>query len=309
MMKQNVKKIINGSLNSRGLRLWRTDLKQVSKRVLPPLAIDLGRWLLKLRITPPASDEQTVLPWKHDYLLQKYKTLITEVEGCLAEYVFPNLLPCPGRIDLMTKLLGTPIGEAFYIIAHLQKSLNLSGDVCEFGVAQGATSALLANEIRSTEKTLWLFDSFKGLGKHTEKDLLIDDIFDLGTIDKYQGKMASRVEEVESRLKAISFSSSRVKIIPGFIEDTIKYANLPEKVCFAYVDFDFHSPISIALRFLNEHLVVGGFIVVDDYGFFSSGAKTAVDEFLGEYRHIYATIVPSQFANQSAPFVVLRKRA
>jgi O-methyltransferase len=40
-----------------------------------------------------------------------------------------------------------------------------------------ATSALLANEIRSTERTLWLFDSFKGLGKPSEKDLLIDDIF------------------------------------------------------------------------------------------------------------------------------------
>ena len=50
-----------------------------------------------------------------------------------------------------------------------------------------------------------------------------------------------------------------------------------------YVDFDFYSPISVALRFLNKRLVTGGVIVVDDYGFFSSGAKTAVDEFLKEY--------------------------
>jgi O-methyltransferase len=278
LMKQAVKKIINVSLKSSGLRLSRTG-------------------------------EQTISSWAYNNLLQKYRTLITEVDGCMSHYVFPNLLPCPGRIDLMTKLIGTPIGEAFYVIAHLQKSLNLCGDVCEFGVAQGATSALLANEIRSTDKTLWLFDSFKGLGKPSEKDLLIDDIFNLGSIDKYEGKMVSRIDEVESRLKAISFPSSRVKVIAGFIEDTIKHANLPEQVCFAYVDFDFYSPISIALRFLNEHLVVGGFIVVDDYGFFSSGAKTAVDEFLGEYRHIYATIVPSQFANQSAPFLVLNKRA
>ena len=277
IMKQAAKKIINASLKCRGLRLCRTD-------------------------------EQTVPSWDDNYLLQKYRTLITEVDGCLSQYVFPNLLPCPGRIDLMTKLIGTPIGEAFYMIAHLQKSLHLFGDVCEFGVAQGATSALLANEIRSTEKTLWLFDSFKGLGKPSEKDLLIDDIFNLGTIDKYEGKMVSRVEEVESRLKAIAFPSSRVKVIAGFIEDTIKSTDLPEKVCFAYVDFDFYGPISIALRFLNEHLVVGGFIVVDDYGFFSSGAKTAVDEFLGEYRHIYDTIVPAQFANQSAPFLVLQKK-
>jgi O-methyltransferase len=277
-MKQTVKKIINASLQSCGLRLCRVD-------------------------------EQTGSTWEHDDLLQKYRSLITELDGCLSEYVFPNLLPCPGRSDLMTKLIGTPISEAFYIIAYLQKSLNLFGDVCEFGVGQGATSALLANEIRSTDKTLWLFDSFRGLDKPSEKDLLIDDIFNLGTIDKYEGTMVSTVDEVESRLTAISFPSSRVKVIAGFIEDTIKNTNLPEKVCFAYVDFDFYSPISIALKFLNERLAAGGFIVVDDYGFFSSGAKTAVDEFLAEYRHIYAAIVPSQFANQSAPFLVLNKRA
>jgi O-methyltransferase len=277
-MKQTVKKIINASLQSCGLRLCR-------------------------------ADEQTGSTWEHDDLLQKYRSLITELDGCLSEYVFPNLLPCPGRSDLMTKLIGTPISEAFYIIAYLQKSLNLFGDVCEFGVGQGATSALLANEIRSTDKTLWLFDSFRGLDKPSEKDLLIDDIFNLGTIDKYEGTMVSTVDEVESRLTAISFPSSRLKVIAGFIEDTIKNTNLPEKVCFAYVDFDFYSPISIALKFLNERLAAGGFIVVDDYGFFSSGAKTAVDEFLAEYRHIYAAIVPSQFANQSAPFLVLNKRA
>jgi hypothetical protein len=76
------------------------------------------------------------------------------------------------------------------------------------GLAQGATSTLLAKEIRSTEKTLRVFDSFKGLGKPSEKGLLIDDIFNLGTIDQYEGKMIARVEEVEFRLKAISFQSN-----------------------------------------------------------------------------------------------------
>jgi len=277
MVKQVLKKIINSSLEPLGLRLCRTD-------------------------------NHTVSPWTIDYLVQKYRTLITEIDGCFSEYLFPELLPCPGRVDLMTRLLGTPISEAFYIIAHLQKSVKLEGDVCEFGVAQGATSALLANEIRSTDKTLWLFDSFKGLGKPSEKDLLVDDIFNLGSIDKYQGTMACGVDEVKSRLKAISFPSSRVKIIAGFIEDTIKDSNLPARVCFAYVDLDFYRPISVALRFLNERVVGGGFIVVDDYGFFSSGAKTAVDEFLEEYGHQYVTIRTSNFANQSTPFLVLGRR-
>lgn len=69
----------------------------------------------------------------------------------------------------MAKLLGTQISEAMYILVFLHRSLELDGDVCEFGVAQGATSALLANEIRTTQKNLWLFDSFKGLPKRNGK--------------------------------------------------------------------------------------------------------------------------------------------
>ena len=103
--------------------------------------------------------------------------------------LFPNPVP-EGRSELLAKLLGTQLSEAVYIINYLHRSLKLPGDVCEFGVAQGATSALLANEIRDTDKLLWLFDSFAGLPKPTEKDTLIHDIFGLGTIESTQGTMA-----------------------------------------------------------------------------------------------------------------------
>jgi hypothetical protein len=174
--------------------------------------------------------------------------------------------------------------------------LKLPGDVCEFGIAQGATSALLANEIRDTDKLLWLFDSFAGLPKPTEKDTLIDDSFGLGTIEKYQGAMMYGINEVLERLRAISYPSSRVKIVPGFIENTISLVDLPDKVCFAYVDFDFYEPILIALNYLNEHLSMGGCMVVDDYGVFSSGAGAAVDEFLAAHPSQYDFVLPHKSA-------------
>jgi cephalosporin hydroxylase len=186
----------------------------------------------------------------------------------------------------------------------LNKSLKIEGDVCEFGVAQGATSALLANEIRATEKKLWLFDSFQGLPKPTEKDVLIDDIFNLKSIEDYEGEMSYPIEMVEARLKAISFPSSRVKIVPGFIEETIDSPDLPQKVCFAYLDFDFYLPILTSLKFLNQRLSTGGIIVVDDYDFFSSGVKTAVKEFIEEYPGDYEIINPHKFAGH---FCILRK--
>ena len=55
---------------------------------------------------------------------------------------------------------------------------------------------------------------------------------------------------------------------------------LPKKVSFAYLDFDFYQPTLDSLNFLQIALNIGGIIIVDDYDFFSTGAKTATDEWL-----------------------------
>jgi len=219
--------------------------------------------------------------------------------------IFPSPVP-QGRRELLEKLLGTHLAEAGYLLNYLHRSLKLPGDICEFGIAQGATSALVANEIRETNKLLWLFDSFEGLPKPTDKDTLIHDIFGLGTMEKYQGTMAYGVNEVLDRLRAIFYPLSRVKIVPGFIENTISLADLPETVCFAYVDFDFYQPILITLNYLNEHLSKGGSIMVDDYGYFSSGVQAAVDEFVSAHPSRYEFILPDESAGH---FAILSKIA
>ena len=77
---------------------------------------------------------------------------------------YKDLLQGVGTEEIShVELIGTTIGEAIYVIQNLHEGLRVSGDVCEFGVAQGATSRLLASEIMSTDRKLWLFDSFEGL--------------------------------------------------------------------------------------------------------------------------------------------------
>lgn len=247
------------------------------------------------------ADQQTTLL---EEVTQKHSTLVAEVESLLRELIFHNLPARERRTELLTRLYGTTVSEAMYLLEHLHRSLSFEGDVCEFGVAQGATSALIANEILNLEKDLWLFDSFQGLPKPTEKDELIDDIFDLKTMENYEGTMACPIDMVESKLSSIQFPRQRTRIVPGFIEETITKADLPKKVCFAYVDFDFYEPILTTLRFLDERLAPGGYIMVDDYGFFSSGAKTAVDEFVSERGDIYELSLPYKSAGK---FCVLHK--
>jgi len=213
------------------------------------------------------------------------------------------------RPKLLARLLGTPPSEAYFIVQGLAQCGDVRGDVCEFGVAQGETSALIANEINpSSDKLLHLFDSFEGLPKPSEKDELKDDIFSLGSMEAYAGAMLCPEDMVRARLKAISFPPQRFVIHRGFIEQVIQEdVNLPKEVCFAYVDFDFYEPIKRTLEFLHKLTPGGAMIIVDDYDFFSTGTKAAVDEFLEEKNSItvlYKCFIPN---TRYGHFAVLTK--
>jgi O-methyltransferase len=211
-----------------------------------------------------------------------------EIEELYRQFVFPDLSRRDGRAELLYELIGTSIGEGVYIIHHLHEAMGHPGDICEFGVAQGATSRLLASEMLfAPERKLWLFDSFAGLPAPGPEDELIDDIFNLGSMRHYEGTMVSPESEVLSKLRSIGFPEDRIKVKKGWLNETIRTADLPGRVAFAYVDLDFYDPIREALQFVDGNIQVGGRIIVDDYGFFSAGAKLAVDRFVAGARDRY----------------------
>lgn len=190
------------------------------------------------------------------------------------------------RTRLINDLLGTPIEKAVFLLDNMFKSLDYDGDVCEFGVAQGRTSALMAHEMlvnNCDKKTLHLYDSFKGLPKPSVNDKLINDIFKLKTMDAYAGTMECPLEQVIRCLKDINFQVDRYKIHEGFVDEK---TFIPDLVCFAYLDFDFYESTKLMLWMLHKNICKGGRIVIDDYGFFSTGVKKAVDEF---YEDVFDT--------------------
>lgn len=240
-----------------------------------------------------------------------FANLAQAYEQRLNESNINSILANETRPKLLARLMGTQPSEAYFIVQALVECKDISGDVCEFGVAQGETSALIANEIVfSCTKTLHLFDSFEGLPKPSEKDKLKDDIFSLGSMEAYTGTMSCPEDMVKSRLKAISFPSERYIIHKGFIEQLIHTdMNLPKEVSFAYVDFDFYEPIMLTLEFLHRITPAGAVIIVDDYDFFSTGAKAAVDEWIEKNNSIeiiYECFVPN---TRYGYFAVLTKMA
>jgi len=241
-------------------------------------------------------------PVKRKVYWDRYENVLGEFHNHLIETALPDLPRVEGRIELLGRLEGQSIREAMWILQALHQSLGVDGDICEFGCAAGATSALIANEIRNTNKSLWLFDSFQGLPKPTEKDQLLNDFWNLGSIKAYAGTMSYPIESVQRKLKDVDFPLARIEVVPGFIEETLRLGHAPNRVSFALVDVDFYSPVLTALFFLRERIAPGGRIIVDDYGSFSAGAKAAVDEFAAKYPNEFLVEFSPAWSGQFAVF-------
>ena len=238
-----------------------------------------------------------------NYVDPKFEALIRHFHHLVRTYELKSI-PEIDKTDIiiLAALEAVPLGQGLFLIDLIHKCIHLDGDVCEFGVASGCTSKLIAHKLLPTSKVLWLFDSFQGLPEPTEKDQLKDDMFHLGDIKLYKGKLKSPQSEVRGRLEEITFPLHRTHVVPGFIEQTIKGDDLPQTVCFAFVDFDFYEPIKIALQFLKGCMVPGGYIAVHDYDFFSTGAKEACDEFHASNDGDFVRTLPDGLAKQICLF-------
>jgi O-methyltransferase len=218
---------------------------------------------------------------------------LTELNAVYNQYVFDRELTMDEEgLKLLSISMYTRFGTGLWLVYYLRQSLALEGDVCEFGVGQGAISALLAHEIQNTDKKIWLFDIFEGFTKRSEKDISLNDPGNPGPVEGYKGEISFPENMVRTRLRDLNFPHDRIRIVPGFIQKTINGPMLPRTVCFAYVDMNYYEPISIALRFLDEVLQPGGFIIVDDYDFLFHGVKTAVDEFFDCRKDRYSLDFP-----------------
>ncbi len=85
----------------------------------------------------------------------------------------------PRKSAIAYQVEGHTQPGSLFLIRAIYETKNIAGDVCEFGVAQGETSALIANEIGASGRHFHLFDFLRGCRNLPEKDILIDDIEDL----------------------------------------------------------------------------------------------------------------------------------
>lgn len=233
---------------------------------------------------------------------------VESVYELMREFLLPSLPElADARLTCLASLEGITASQAIYLIDLLSETSHLSGAVLEMGVAQGCTSRLIASEIADSDRHLWLFDSFKGLPAPTAEDELIDDIFGLGSMEAYAGTMRVPRQLVEGKLRECGFPERRTHVVEGFFDETTSNrVALPSAVSFAFIDFDLYRPIRDALDYLGGVLEPGARIAVHEYGFFSTGPKQAVDEFIEARGPEYELRLPNPVAQGMA---ILSRRA
>lgn len=170
--------------------------------------------------------------------------------------------------------------ETDVILQELAKTIELPGDVVEFGCYAGDTSVLLAEALKNNPgKWLYLYDSFEGLPEKT-----IEDQTAAGWRFK-AGELKVSPETVAHKFKKLNLPEP---VIVKKWFDQLDDPDLPSQISFALLDGDFYQSIKTSFEKVAPRLVSGGIMIVHDYRNAElPGVAKAVDEFLDAHTKEY----------------------
>ncbi len=180
----------------------------------------------------------------------------------------------------MPKELQIPNREAELVLKELEQTLDLPGDVVEFGCYEGDTSILLADALRNNpDKWLYLYDSFEGLPEKTAAD-------EAPQGWRFQaGELRVSEDTVAHKFKKLSLPDPVIK--KAWFSD-LADDDLPTAISFALLDGDFYESIKVSLEKVVPRLSLGAIVVIHDYRNPAlPGSAKAVNEFMDAHADEY----------------------
>jgi O-methyltransferase len=214
-----------------------------------------------------------------------------------AEYPLPFWCPnMAGRHRAIFRQVRPYTMTSFERVAALCQSIayleaeSIAGAVVECGVWKGGSTmaaALALVQLDSTCRQLYLFDTFAGMtAPHAVdrdmNDRLAEDWLreDSPAADMVRARCG--LHEVRQAMCRTFYPWEKIVFVPGRVEDTVPAA-APERIARLRLDTDWHESTCHELEHLWPRLVVGGVLIVDDYGHWQ-GARQAVDDFFARHR-------------------------
>ena len=171
----------------------------------------------------------------------------------------------------MPKLLSDQIDEheLEIILRELEKAISSEGHIVEFGCYVGTTSVPMAKRLAATDKKLHVYDSFEGLPEKTAEDQ------SPAGLQFKSGELAASKKQLIKNFKQAGLP---LPIINKGWFNEISNEQVPQSICFAYLDGDYYLSVLDPLKLIWNKLSPGAIILVDDYANEAlPGASKAVD--------------------------------
>lgn len=173
-------------------------------------------------------------------------------------------------------------------VEYVAKS-KINGDLVECGVWKGGSAMVMAHtlaKMNDTQRKIYLYDTFAGASKPTEKDVRA---FDSAPMNKVWEKKQKQdhnelyfasLDEVKGNLWSTTYPEQNLVFVKGKVEDTLE-STKPKQIALLRLDTDWYESTYKELKELFPLVAKGGVIIIDDYGHFA-GAKEATDKYFSE---------------------------
>lgn len=168
---------------------------------------------------------------------------------------------------------------------------DIEGDFVECGVWRGGNAIAAAEifKLYKSDKSVWLFDTFKGMTAPTDADVRASDgksaekqyIADLK--ETHNDWCYASIDDVRQNFANRGLTSN-IFFVEGDVCHTLDGAMVPNKICVLRLDTDWYESTKKELEVLYPKLSLGGCLIIDDYGYWS-GSKKATDEYFESHNN------------------------
>ena len=179
---------------------------------------------------------------------------------------------------------------AAYKAVDYIESNNIEGDIVECGVWRGGSTMVMAYKLlklNSTQRNLYLYDTFEGMSDPSEDDIDIGGVHSsqlLKKANKIEGNNIwcyASLDEVKKNIDSTGYPVNKINYIKGKVEETIPN-KMPQKIAILRLDTDWYESTKHELINLFPLLSTNGIIIIDDYGHWK-GSRKAVDEYFASH--------------------------
>lgn len=179
-------------------------------------------------------------------------------------------------------------GYALYKATEYLVRQQIPGDFVECGVWRGGSAmvaALALMHFGDTSRTIYLYDTYTGMVKPTDRDVSATNVAAHSRWQEMQKEThnewcyAARAD-VETNLRSTGYPAERLRFVEGKVEDTIP-GQAPARVALLRLDTDWYESTYHELRHLYPRVSERGVLIVDDYGAWR-GSREATDQYVTE---------------------------